>query len=59
MIGCELKVENKPVLASLLEQHVLVNGIGQHVLRFVPPLVITQAEMDEAIAAMDKALASV
>ena len=59
MIGCELKVENGPVLAKLLAQKVLVNGIGQHVLRFVPPLIITQAEMDEAIAALDKALADV
>lgn len=59
MIGCELSIDNKPVLQSLLEQYVLVNGIGEHVLRFVPPLVITEKEMDEAIAALDKALASV
>jgi len=58
IIGCELLVDNAPVLDNLLKQHVLVNGIGHHVLRFVPPLVITHAEIDEAIAALDKALAA-
>lgn len=56
MIGCELKVAAAPVVAELLENGVLINGIGEHILRFVPPLTISLAELDEAINALEKAL---
>lgn len=46
MIGCELTGSSKAAVAELLKQGVLVNSIGEHVLRFVPPLVIGKAEID-------------
>lgn len=39
MIGCELTGSAKEAATALLEQGVLVNSIGDHVLRFVPPLI--------------------
>ena len=39
MIGCELAGSSKAAAAELLKQGVLINSIGEHVLRLVPPLV--------------------
>ena len=50
MLGCELTINAKDVSAQLLEQGVLVNTIGEHILRFVPPLIITKTEIDEFIS---------
>ena len=53
MIGCELTGSAKAVTAELLNQGVLVNSIGEHVLRFVPPLIITKEQIDEFIAILE------
>ena len=58
MIGCELEVSAKTVAAKLLEKGILVNNIGDSILRFVPPLIIKKEEMDEALSALDEILAS-
>ena len=57
MIGCELTGSAKEVNAELLKQGVLVNTIGDHVLRFVPPLTITKEQIDDFIAILENALA--
>lgn len=56
MIGCELAGSSKAVAAELLKQGVLINSIGEHVLRLVPPLVISKAEIDEFIPQLEAAL---
>lgn len=56
MIGCELTGSAKDAAARLLEQGVLVNSIGEHVLRFVPPLVINKEQIDEFIAVLEPIL---
>lgn len=56
MIGCELVGSSKEAAAALLQAGVLVNSIGEHVLRFVPPLVITKAEIDSFIPALEQVL---
>jgi acetylornithine/succinyldiaminopimelate/putrescine aminotransferase len=35
--------------AALLEQRLVVNATGPTTLRFLPPLVVTEAEVDEAL----------
>ncbi|MGM9524860.1 MAG: acetylornithine transaminase [Peptococcaceae bacterium] len=57
MIGCELTGSAKEAAAALLEQGVLVNSIGDHVLRFVPPLIITREEIDSFIPVLENTLA--
>jgi acetylornithine aminotransferase len=32
-----------------LTRGILINGTGEHVLRFVPPLIITQLEIDRLL----------
>lgn len=56
MIGCELIGSAKAVTAELLKQGVLVNAIGEHVLRFVPPLIITKEEIDRFIVILEQIL---
>lgn len=56
MIGCELTGSSKAAAAELLKRGVLINSIGEHVLRLVPPLVISKAEIDEFIPQLEAAL---
>lgn len=56
MIGCELSINAKEISQKLFEQGILVNTIGDHILRFVPPLIITQQEIDIFIACLKNML---
>lgn len=56
MIGCELMGSSKAAVAELLKQGVLVNSIGDHVLRFVPPLIISKAEIDSFMPVLEQVL---
>ncbi len=47
------------MLMACLERGLLVNRIKPNALRFIPPLIIGNKEVDEALAILDKALASV
>ncbi len=49
MIGVELNVPGRPVVEKMFQQGVLSNAAGGNVLRIVPPLVITQEEIDSSI----------
>ena len=49
MIGVELHEENKPWINKLRAAGLLVVPTGTHVLRLLPPLIVTQAEADEAL----------
>lgn len=52
LIGIELKGRVQPYLEALLERGVLVLQAGPNVLRLLPPLVITQEQLDSAIDAI-------
>jgi LysW-gamma-L-lysine/LysW-L-ornithine aminotransferase len=58
MIGVELKEKVAPVIAALREQGVLTINAGATVIRFVPPLVIAEAEVDEVVERFGRVLAS-
>jgi acetylornithine/N-succinyldiaminopimelate aminotransferase len=51
--------EPRNLLNSVREQGVLLTAAGSNVLRFTPPLVVTEAEIDEAVAKVDAALGQV
>jgi acetylornithine/LysW-gamma-L-lysine aminotransferase len=57
MIGVELKQKVAPYLGKLAEEGVLALPAGMNVLRFLPPLVISKAQIDQVIAATAKVLA--
>ncbi|MEZ4408499.1 MAG: aminotransferase class III-fold pyridoxal phosphate-dependent enzyme [Polyangiales bacterium] len=49
-------VDVRGVLGALRERGVLLSMAGDKVLRFVPALTITEAEIDEGLAALDAVL---
>ncbi len=59
MIGVELNVEAKPVILKMAEHGLLGVIAGTHVVRFLPALNVTRAEVDEAIAKFRKTLAAI
>ena len=56
MIGIELKVKVTPILQRLQALGVLALPAGSTVLRLLPPLVISQADLDRVVAAIEQAL---
>lgn len=56
MVGLVLNVPAKPVEAKLRENGLLCIATGDHVLRFVPPLVVSPAQIDQALAVLDRTL---
>ena len=57
--GLELDRDATPVVPAGLAQGVIVNRTAEKVVRLLPPLVITQAEADEALDRLDAALGAV
>jgi acetylornithine/N-succinyldiaminopimelate aminotransferase len=49
----------QPLVMACLEQGLLVNQVKPNALRFMPPLIIGNKEVDRALGILDKALASV
>ena len=45
MVGVELDMDTSPIVAEGLKQGVLLINAGPNVLRFVPPLIITEEEI--------------
>jgi acetylornithine/LysW-gamma-L-lysine aminotransferase len=52
MIGVEMKVRVTPILQALMERGYMVLNAGATVLRFLPPLTITHAEIDALITTL-------
>ncbi|MEQ1708180.1 MAG: aspartate aminotransferase family protein [Terricaulis sp.] len=55
--GLKLKIDPKDVQAKLRARKVLVGVAGDNVLRLAPPLIINEAQIGQAIDALDLALA--
>jgi acetylornithine/succinyldiaminopimelate/putrescine aminotransferase len=56
MVGVELDVEAAPVITQGYAEGVLLVSAGPNVLRFVPPLVITEQEIKEVVQRVESAL---
>ena len=56
MIGMELTVPGRDIINRCLEAGAIINCTAGTVLRFVPPLNITNNHIDELIVILDKAL---
>ncbi len=54
--GMELTVDGKSVVTDCLARGLLINCTADRVLRFVPPLVITQAEIDRLLDLLNQIL---
>ncbi len=56
MQAIELPESCAPLSTSLLDRGFLVNCTADTVLRFIPPLIVSDAEIDEMIAALEEVL---
>jgi len=59
MWGLELTRDAAAVVPAALERGVVVNRTAETVVRLLPPLVITEAEIDEGLDRLDAALGAV
>jgi predicted acetylornithine/succinylornithine family transaminase len=53
MLACGLSIEGSDIVSDCMKRGLLINCTGGKTLRFVPPLIITTQEVDQAIAILD------
>lgn len=56
LVGVEFKVNAAPYVKKLIENGVLAKETHERTIRFAPPIVITYAQLDDAIERIKKAL---
>jgi predicted acetylornithine/succinylornithine family transaminase len=56
MIGIQLTVDGAAVVRACMERHLLINCTHQTVLRLLPALNITDAELDEGLGILEEAI---
>lgn len=59
MIGLKCRVPNTTLQAKLLANGLLTVGAGDNVLRLLPPLIIREQEIEEALAILTRTLSEV
>jgi len=59
MLGIKCKVTNTVLSGALMKEHLLAVGAGDNVVRLLPPLVIEDAHIDQAIEAIGKACTTI
>ena len=60
MVAVELEqLAAAEVAAACLQRGLLVNAVGERALRLLPPLVITEGEVDRAVAILEEAVKAV
>ncbi len=58
LLGMELVKEGRSLVEACMKEHLLINCTAGNVIRLVPPLIVSEEEIDTALAVMDKALAA-
>ncbi len=58
MIGAQLNIPGKEIVNRAMQEGLLMNCTHETVLRFLPPYIVTEAEIDEAIAILTRVFAS-
>jgi acetylornithine aminotransferase len=52
--GMEVEMDAKTVVGNCLKRGFLVNAAGEHVLRFIPPLIISQPDIDRLLEVLSQ-----
>jgi acetylornithine/N-succinyldiaminopimelate aminotransferase len=55
MVGVELTIPGKDIVSACMADGLLLNCTHETVLRFLPPYIITEEHVDEAIAILERA----
>jgi len=56
MLGLEFDRPARPLITQLMQDGLLVAQSGENVIRLLPPLIITRADIDEALATLTRLL---
>jgi acetylornithine aminotransferase len=56
MWGMEIDRPARPIVEACLAEGLIINVTAERVLRFLPPLIISRAEVDEACAILERVL---
>jgi len=57
LVGYELDVEAQPIVDAALEHGLVALTAGKNVLRLAPPLIVTEEQVDDALAILAEVLA--
>ena len=58
MYGVEMTVPGRPIVEEMLRRGVMINSVQGNVLRFLPPLILSEAQVDHAMDVLDEVLAA-
>lgn len=56
LVGLDLTVEGNSIVKDCLERGVLINCTFDHILRMVPPLVVTRQDVDRLVQVLDEVM---
>ena len=56
LLGVELSIDGKAIVQDCLARRIIINCTMDRVLRLVPPLIITQAEIDQVLKVLSEVL---
>ncbi|MDP2972443.1 MAG: acetylornithine transaminase [Deltaproteobacteria bacterium] len=54
ILGMELKIEGAEIVKKMMKKGFLINCTAGNVLRFLPPLIVTEEEVDQMIEALEE-----
>jgi acetylornithine/succinyldiaminopimelate/putrescine aminotransferase len=54
ILGMELNIDGSSIVKEMLRKKILINCTMGNVLRFLPPLIVTQEEIDRVIKALEE-----
>jgi acetylornithine/N-succinyldiaminopimelate aminotransferase len=55
LVGVKAVVPSADLVTALREQKLLTVGAGENVVRFLPPLIVTEAEIEESVVRLERA----
>ena len=55
LIGVKAVVPSGDLVAALREQNLLTVGAGENVVRFLPPLIVSEADIEQSVASLERA----
>ena len=56
LLGMKLKVDGAPLVKQCMQNGFLINCIQDRILRFIPPLIISEEEIDQLVECLDRIL---
>jgi acetylornithine/N-succinyldiaminopimelate aminotransferase len=59
LIGIKAVVPSGDLVAALRDEKLLTVGAGDNVVRFLPPLIVTEAEIEDAVARLERACTAI